>query len=124
MRLLVDEDLPRSLVQSLRDAGIEAQHVVDLGLRGRSDDEIFEHALAGKLALLSADMGFGNILRYPLGSHSGIVVARFPNELSTHALADAVIEALRHLTEKDLHGSLVIIEPGRVRLRMKGSVDT
>jgi len=120
MRLLVDEDLPRSLVQTLRSAGLEAQHVIDVGLRGRSDDEVFDHALSGKFALLTADIGFGNLLRYPLGSHAGVIVARFPNEVPTSTLAAAIVEALGQITDEDLQGSLVIIEPGRVRLRKKG----
>ena len=45
-RFLVDEDLPRSLVPQLRAAGIAADDVRDVGLRGRSDDEIFEYAVA------------------------------------------------------------------------------
>ena len=98
---------------------MEAHHVLDVGLRGRPDDEVFDHAFSGKLALLTADIGFGNLLRYPLGTHSGVIVARFPNEVPTRTLAAAIVEALGQITDEDLQGSLVIIEPGRVRLRRK-----
>ena len=129
MRLLVDEDLPRSLVQFLRDAGIEAQHVVDLGLRGRSDDEIFDHALAGRLTLLSADMGFGNILRYPLGSHSGIVVARFPNELSPlprnwpRRVRSAVVHTIALAHTSLTHARSVAANSINARIRLKEESD-
>ena len=117
MQLLVDEDLPRSLVREFRQAGIVAQHVLDLGARGRSDNEILALAVSKDLILVTGDVGFANILRYPLDSHSGIVIARFPNELPTEITNGAIVRALLELTSEEMRGSLVIIEPGRVRLR-------
>ena len=119
MRFLVDEDLPRSLVQALRETASEAHHVLELLPPGRPDDEVLALALNKELSLVTGDLGFGNILRYPLGTHRGIVVARFPNEIPNEVLNAAILAALRGLTEQDLNGSLVIIEPGRVRLRRK-----
>jgi predicted nuclease of predicted toxin-antitoxin system len=118
-RFLADEDLPRSLVPQLRAAGIAADDVRDVGLRGRSDDEIFEYAVAHGLTLLTADVGFGNILRFRPGTHAGVVVARFPNELPTATLNQAIVATLRTLSEAEIDGSLVVIEPGRIRLRRK-----
>ena len=117
MRLLVDEDLPRSLVRQLRQAGIVAEQVLDLGRRGRSDDEILALARSKDLTLVTGDVGFGNLLRYPLNSHSGIVIARFPNELPTENTNAAIVRVLLELTSEEVHGGLVIIEPGRVRIR-------
>ena len=117
MQVLVDEDLPRSLVGELQRAGISAQHVLELGARGRSDDEILALARSKDLTLITGDVGFGNLLRYPLDSHAGIVIARFPNELATASTNAAIVAALRSLTAEEVHGTLVIIEPGRIRLR-------
>ena len=36
-----------------------------------------------KAVLLTGDLGFGNLLHFPLGTHSGIFIAHFPNEIST-----------------------------------------
>jgi predicted nuclease of predicted toxin-antitoxin system len=119
-RFLVDEDLPRSLAALLRAAGIAAEDVRDLGLRGKPDDEIFAYATAHGLALLTADVGFGNLLRFPLGTHVGIVVARFPNEVPTVTLNQAILHAVQGLSDEETSGSLVMIEPGRLRLRRKG----
>lgn len=116
-RFLADEDLPRSLVPHLRAAGIAADDVRDAGLRGKSDDEVFEYAVSHGLTLLTADVEFGNILRFPPGAHPGIVVARFPSELPTASLNQAILDALRGLSDADIVGSLIVIEPGRIRLR-------
>jgi predicted nuclease of predicted toxin-antitoxin system len=91
--------------------------VRDIGLRGRSDDEIASHARARNLIVLSADLGFGNVLRFPIGSHPGMVIARFPNELPSQQLNRVLIEALRGVSAEEIRGNILIIEPGRVRLR-------
>lgn len=115
----MDEDLPRSLAPRLRATGLEAHDVRDLGLRGKSDQEIFAYAVTHGLALLTADVGFGNVLRFPLGTHAGIAVARFPNELPTGALNQAILEAVRELSDEEISGNLLVVEPGRLRLRRK-----
>jgi len=62
-------------------------------------------------------MGFGNLLRFPVGSHSGIVVAHFPNEISISELNRQLDLYLDNLEEADFRGSLIIIEPGKMRIR-------
>jgi predicted nuclease of predicted toxin-antitoxin system len=118
-RFLVDEDLPRSLAPLLRAAGLDASDVRDLGLRGRSDDVIFTHATENGLALLSGDLGFGNVARFPLGRHRGIVIVRFPNDASVSTVNEAIVRTLRELSDEEIDGSIVVIEPGRIRLRRR-----
>ena len=114
---LVDEDLPRSLVGALRAVGLTAEHVYDAGLRGCGDTKVLAHAVARDWALVTGDVGFGNIFLFPLGSHRGIFVARFPNELSVAALNAAIVSAVTGLLDAEINGSLIIVEPGRIRLR-------
>jgi hypothetical protein len=71
------------------------------------------------MTVLTADLHFSNVLRFPLGSHAGIVIARFPNETPNAALNQAILEAIQALTDEELLGSLVIVEPARVRIRQK-----
>jgi hypothetical protein len=62
-------------------------------------------------------MGFANVLRFPLGSHAGIVVTRFPNAMPTPLINQEIVARLASLAGQDLVGALVIIEPGRLRTR-------
>lgn len=119
MRFLIDEDLPRALLLSLQAAGIEAVRVVDEGLRGRPDDEIFAAAIARGLILLTGDLGFGNRSRLTRLPHPGIVIARFPNDTPPKVIARLITTALVELTDDEVSGGLTIIEPGRVRLRRR-----
>jgi predicted nuclease of predicted toxin-antitoxin system len=57
----------------LKEHGYDAKDIRDYGLRGAADEAV----------ILTGDRDFGNILRFPLGDHFGIVVAHFPNEMPT-----------------------------------------
>jgi hypothetical protein len=45
-----------------------------------------------KAVILTGDRDFGNILRFPLGDHFGIVVAHFPNEMQTMEINRYLLE--------------------------------
>lgn len=113
---LIDEDMPRSTAKELIKAGYKALDIRDIGLRGQSDDKIFAYAQKQGAILLSADLGFANSIRFPIGSHNGIIVLRFPNEISTQRLNQELLKSLSGLKNKDIYGNLVIFEPGRVRI--------
>ena len=118
-KFVIDEDMPRSTAKVLRDRGFDVLDVRDCGLRGKSDEEIFNFAQKEEAVILTGDTGFGNLLNFPIGTHSGIVIAHFPNEISTTELNQHIILAFDNLTEDDYKGNLVIIEPGRIRIRRK-----
>jgi len=50
MRFLVDEDLPRSLVQVFEKHEHEALHVVDAGIRGAVDEQVARYATSEVIA--------------------------------------------------------------------------
>lgn len=44
MRFLIDEMFAPAVARDLTDLGHDAQHVRDVGLAGRNDDEVFDYA--------------------------------------------------------------------------------
>ncbi len=119
LKFVIDEDMPRSTSKVLKSRGYEVLDVRDCGLRGKSDDEVFKFAQKEKAIILTGDLGFGNILRFPINTHFGIAITRFPNEISTSELNNQIIKAFETLTETDFKGNLIILEPGKIRLRKK-----
>ena len=120
MKFLVDEDLPRSVGPFIRALGHDAEDVRDVGLRGASDPQIAAYAQINKLCLITADGGFANILNYPPGEYSGLVVLDLP----PRATASVILSLLRDFFAQsdlinDLPGKLAIVAFGRVRLREK-----
>jgi hypothetical protein len=79
---------------------------------------LFIAGLKKRTASFTGDLGFANSLRYPLRGHPGILVARFPNEMSPDKLNRILIDAIES-TQEDLPGNLTIIEPDRVRIRRR-----
>jgi predicted nuclease of predicted toxin-antitoxin system len=113
---LVDESLPRAVTRALLAEGHDVLDARDVGLRGATDDDVFARALHGARILISGDVDFANTLRFPPGSHAGIIVLRLPNSWSPSARAlravTIIAEALHYLAE----GALVIVDAARIRV--------
>ena len=85
-KFLVDENLGRTFIKGLTEKGFDAIAWRSVGQAGASDDEVFTYAQGNGLVLLTRDLDFSNIHRFPVGMHEGIVVCRFrmtvtPDEL-------------------------------------------
>ena len=119
MRFLLDESTHRSVAQVLQQLGHEVVDGRDVGLRGKPDRDVFKFAQSHQAILLTADLDFSDTLVFPLGSHQGIVVLRFPSEVSTITINNELLASLSSLTETDLRSNLTVISPGKVRIRRK-----
>jgi predicted nuclease of predicted toxin-antitoxin system len=116
LRFITDEDVPRSTARVLRDAGFDAVDVRDVGLRGKSDVEVFEYAQRENRLLITCDMGFSNILNFPPSENHGILVVRVPDRESIDTFNREVLRAVQEVGENLSH-HLAIVEVGKVRLR-------
>ncbi len=116
-KFVIDEDMPRSTGIILRKHGYEVKDIRDYGLRGAEDEKVYEFAQREEAVILTGDRDFGNILRFQLGSHFGIVVAHFPNEMQTNEINRHLIGRFKDLSEDDFKGNLIIIDPLKIRIR-------
>ncbi len=118
MRFLIDEDLPRSVDNLLRQYEHEVTDVRDIGLRGASDADIAAYAQKHGLCLLSGDVGFADIRNYPPEKYSGVVVLHLPAKATSSIILN-LLKSLLVQTEivNQLNGKLAIVERGRVRIR-------
>ena len=113
---VIDEDMPRSIARALASLGHTSKDIRDCGLRGADDATVFRFAQTEGAVLISADLGFGNPLRFPC-QHHGIVIARFPNEMSSAEMNRQIGASLREVNATDYAGNVIVIEPGRIRIR-------
>jgi predicted nuclease of predicted toxin-antitoxin system len=118
MRFLIDANLPRAAIVVCQKYGHQVQFARDIGLAAASDAQIAERARESGAALLTRDLDFADVRRYPPDQYPGIVVLRLPD--TTVALEIArVLE--RFLMEpgflEPLAGRLAIVEMDRVRFR-------
>ncbi|HLC43168.1 MAG TPA: DUF5615 family PIN-like protein [Methylomirabilota bacterium] len=116
-RFLVDEALPHTLARHLRAESFEVDDIRDLGLRGQPDERIFQEAQQRQAVLITRDLDFTNIFRFPPRSHHGIIILRLPNTFTVRQLAEEVLRSLSELSLTALARTIVIVEPKRTRMR-------
>ncbi|HPD14501.1 MAG TPA: DUF5615 family PIN-like protein [Planctomycetota bacterium] len=117
MRLLVDKNLPRSFVHRLRQAGHDALDLREIGRTGASDAEVLALANRDARVVLSGNhRHFANVLLFPPAKSQGIVVVRMP-KCTIQAVMARVESVLATLGEAHIRGSLIIVDPTRVRRR-------
>ncbi len=76
MKLKLDENLPRDLRATLRRLENDVSTVADEGLLSQPDPVIGAAAKAEGRLLLTLDVEFGDLRKYPPGSHPGIILFR------------------------------------------------
>jgi predicted nuclease of predicted toxin-antitoxin system len=118
LSVLLDQNIPREVVAWLRKkrSAWTVTHTASLGMEGSDDAEIFRWAQAHKHLVITYDEDFADARFFPLGSHHGIVRLRvWPTTV------EETISALNRLLEqvptRELPGSLIIIDEGKIRLR-------
>ena len=115
MKLKLDENIDARLTVLLHDAGHDATTVRDQGLHGSEDLDLFDRCVSEGLALVTRDLDFSNILRYPPEDTPGIIVFLGPDDLfpTVKIRMQTFVEAL---TSENPAGHLWIVEPRRIRI--------
>jgi len=115
MKLLLDADIPYSFLNKLKNEGYDVVDVRDISDHPLKDEEIFNLACKERRVLVTRDLDFGNILRYPPYKSSGIIILR------THLLSqEEMFKILKKALEEGknrLEGTLIIATKDRLRLR-------
>jgi predicted nuclease of predicted toxin-antitoxin system len=117
-RFLVDANLPGSAARVFQDHGYEAVHVRDFGLGDAPDSQIAALAQIDGFTLVTRDMDFADIRRYPPEKYAGLMVLRLPDDANAHEINDVLAKFCRNPSwVVGLPGRLAILEPDRLRFR-------
>jgi hypothetical protein len=119
VRIKVDENISRSGVDLLRQAGHDVMTVREQGLAGSVDEVVFQACKAEARTLVTLDRDFGQVPRFPPKQTAGIVVLEFGGPASLRLLHDRLREFLVLAANRPVTGELWIVEPGRVRVRLE-----
>jgi len=114
-RLKVDEDLPVEVAVLLRRAGHDTATVLEQGLRGASDEAVWQHAQRERRCLFTADKDFaGAALRHG-GPHTGVVLLRLPRESRAGYvhLAQLLVETFDF---EAVPNAIVVVTPTAIRI--------
>ncbi len=116
MNFKLDENFGTRTQRLFREAGHQVQTVRDEGLSGAADQHLYETCCAERLCLVTLDLDFSEVLRFPPMDSAGIVVIRVPRNPSLGLLERLVAQFLKALTEMSVDRQLWIVEVGRIRI--------
>lgn len=115
MRLILDEMYPRGLAEALRAIDIDASTAVDLGLAGRSDAELFDHAVANQCVLLTENVAdYARLCADHLTAgrhHAGLLIALSSRFSRRPSGAPALVAAIAAVIDERLDDRLVYLAP-------------
>ncbi len=117
MKLKLDENLPFDLATMLREIGHDVEDIVAEGLGGKSDPTVFEAATDEKRVLLTFDMDFADIRRFPPEGHHGIIVFRLQDQRWPSLLKAVRLVLERQILVESAEVGLVIVSESRIRQR-------
>ena len=116
MRFKLDENFGTRTQHLFRNAGHEIKTIRDQGLQGSSDQHLYEVCCSEKWCLVTLDLGFSNVTRFPPTEANGIVVIRVPRNPSLTLLEQLVSQFLQTLSHISIDKRLWIVEGGRIRI--------
>lgn len=116
----LDENLGRSHLDLLHEAGYEAGRVHEEGLTGSEDETLWQYVCAEGRFLITLDLDFSDVRRFPPGSHPGLLLLR-PRNRSRDAAHTVLGRVLKHHHLHSLAGCLAVADEHRTRIRRPSS---
>lgn len=117
IRFKLDENFSPSLTSLFQKSGYDAESVLEEKLSGASDETIHQVCLKENRCLVTLDMDFANILRFPAENTPGIIVIRPNRSISINTMSEMLNLLLKALQENDPAECLWILEPHQLRIR-------
>ncbi|MBI4197590.1 MAG: DUF5615 family PIN-like protein [Chloroflexi bacterium] len=117
MRFLVDASLSPTVARLLHLAGHDALHLLDYGALTDSDPDVLLRAEQESRVLVSADTDFGTLLARSEAMAPSVILFRGGLEHLPALQTELLLANLVSLQMDLEHGSIVVIEPGRIRVR-------
>ena len=116
MKFKLDENFGTRTQQLFLAAGHDVSTVGSQELCGCPDRQLFEICGREGRCLVTLDIDFGDVTRFPPDRSAGTVVLRLPRNPTLPLLESLVATLLRALGDRPLVGRLWMVEPGRIRV--------
>lgn len=116
MQVKVDEDLPRSVAQRLSAAGFDTRTILEQGMGGFKDEQLWPIVQEEQRFLVTADKGFADIRRHPPGRHAGVLLLR-PDRDGVQPVVELLEQVLSSVDFADLSGTVAVATPRGLRVR-------
>lgn len=123
MKFKLDENFGTRTQHLFQAHGHDVQTVRTQGLQGSSDARLFEVCRVEERCLVTLDLDFADVVRFPPSQANGIVVIRLSRNPSLAVLEHMVNQFLQALTRMPIEKRLWIVERTRIRIHESESDD-
>lgn len=117
LRLVIDVNLSPEWVSFLAEAGIHAYHWHQVGNPSATDQEIMDWATDHGYAVFTHDLDFSVMLALTRAGRPSVIQLRGPQVLPEQ-IGSVLLQSLRRFRTDLERGALVLVEPGRSRVRV------
>lgn len=115
MKAKLDENLGNRAIELFREAGHDTATVFGQDLGGTSDEDLISVCQTEGRVLVTLDLDFSNVLRFPPQQYAGIVVLRVSHPIELGSIRQRVRVLLKASESESLSGRLWIVEQDRIR---------
>ena len=116
MKFKLDENFGTRTQHVFRAKGHDVQTVRSQELSGCPDQRLYEVCCAEQRCLITLDLDFADVLRFPPSQSHGIAVIRVPQNPSITLLEQLIHQFLQILSQISVEKKLWIVEMGRIRI--------
>ena len=116
MKLLLDQGCPRSAAGLLRDVGVDALQVGEVGMAAAADSAILLRALEEERVVVTLDADFHALLALNEAIVPSVVRIRI-QRLRARAMTELILNVLRECSAELMEGVAVTVEPNKIRIR-------
>lgn len=116
MKFKLDENFGTRTQKLFRSAGHDAQTIRDQKLQGCSDSHLYDVCCTEQRCLVTLDLDFADVTRFPPNKAEGIAVIRVPRNPSITLLEQLIRQFLQSLDRMSIGNNLWIVEIGRIRI--------
>jgi len=116
MKFKLDENFGRRTQQIFHAAGHDVLTVLDQELNCCSDDQLYKVCCSEQRCLVTLDLDFADVTRFPPEESGGIVVIRVPKNPSLALLEQLIHQFLKSLIQISIKNNLWVVEVGRIRI--------
>lgn len=115
MRFKLYENLGRQAIDLFLEAGHDIATVAEQELQGAADNRLINICRDEGRVLVTLDLDFSNVLRFPPEMYMVIAVLRVPNPVDLSSIHERIRVLLKGAKGEELAGRLWIIEADRIR---------
>jgi predicted nuclease of predicted toxin-antitoxin system len=116
VKFKLDENFGTRTQRIFEVAGYEVHTIRQESLQGATDQQIYEVCCREERCLITLDLDFSDVIRFPPQKTGGIVVIRVPRNPSLSLLESLVKQFLQAVEKMSIEKQLWIVEVGRIRI--------